>query len=223
MFSPMTLPDPKILVIPKPSLYRQLFAADSDAALRQLGRVTFNTEERDWTSGELAERIGEFDVVVTSWRSPKFTEEVLSAAKKLKLIAHSAGSIRFMLSEEVLENGFQVTTVAAAMAHSVAEFSLMLPMMLLRPIHRYDCDRKKAAEWLPVKLAGTGQEIAGQCVGVIGAGHTGRAFIRLLNAVGAHVWVFDPYLTDAQATELQVKRIETLDELLSNCNIVSLQ
>src|SRR5438132_8166456 len=82
---------PSILVLPKPSLYRQLFAPESDAELRALGHVEFHREERDLSSHELAERIGAFDIVITGWRSPRFSEEVLAAAKRLKLVAHSAG------------------------------------------------------------------------------------------------------------------------------------
>ena len=66
---------PSILVLPKPSLYRQLFSQQSDAALRALGRVEFHDDERDLSSDELAGRIAPFDVVVTGWRAPKFEDE----------------------------------------------------------------------------------------------------------------------------------------------------
>src|SRR5690349_15543816 len=89
----------RILVLPKPSLYRMLFSHESDQRLRALGEVEIPREERDMTSDELAKRIGAFDVVVSGWRSPKFTDAVLNNAKRLKLIAHSAGSVKFMLDE----------------------------------------------------------------------------------------------------------------------------
>src|SRR5881275_2067126 len=101
----MSAPQKNILVLPRPSLYRQLFSPETDARLKQLGRVTFNEQERDWTSEQLAEEIGNYDVVITSWRSPRFTDEVLANATRLKLVAHSAGSIRFMFSQESLERG----------------------------------------------------------------------------------------------------------------------
>jgi phosphoglycerate dehydrogenase-like enzyme len=219
----MSVPNPSILVLPRPSLYRQLFSSDSDAALRQLGGVSFNDQERDFTSEQLAAVIDNYDVVITSWRSPRFTDEVLAAARRLKLVAHSAGSIRFMFSQESLERGFDVTCVAAAMAPAVAEYSLMLTMLLLRPIHKYDRALKSGEDWMAVKSAGTALEIANQRVGVIGAGHTGRAFIRLLNCVGAKLWVYDPYLSEQDARELNAKRIDSLDHLLESCRIVSLQ
>src|SRR5690242_18029401 len=90
-------PAARILVLPKPSLYRMLFSPESDQRLRSLGEVEIPREERDMNSAELAERIGEFDVVVSGWRAPRFTDAVLANAKRLKLIAHSAGSVKFML------------------------------------------------------------------------------------------------------------------------------
>jgi phosphoglycerate dehydrogenase-like enzyme len=213
---------PNILVLPKPSLYRQLFSSEADATLKRLGNVDFHDEERDIGSDELAERIGKFDVVVTGWRSPKFTNDVLSAAKKLKLIAHSAGSIRFMLDDEAIGNGFEVTTVAAAMASPVAEMTLLLSMLLLRNTHKQDRALKAGEDWMPVKTAGMGEEILGQRIGIIGAGNVGRAAIRLLNAVGADVRVFDPYLTATDAKELGATKVDTLDELLKTCRIISL-
>lgn len=213
---------PRILILPKPSLYRQLFSPDADAKLRQLGSVTFQTEEHDPSSSELAGQIGDYDIVITGWRSPKFTDEVLAAAGKLKLIVHSAGSIRFMLEDSAVGKSFAISTVAAAMAPTVAEMTLMFAMLLLRRTHQQDRDLKAGLDWTTVKVAGMGQEIAGQRIGIIGAGHVGRAAIRLFDAVGARVCVYDPYLTPAAAMELNATKIASLDELLTTCPIVSL-
>src|SRR3954454_22945042 len=149
----------RILVLPKPSLYRQLFARESDAALRALGRVDFHSDERNLTSAELAEKIGDYDVVVTGWGTPKFDEQVHAAARKLKLVAHSAGSIRFMLDDSAIGNGFAVSTVAVAMAPTVAEMTLLFAMLLLRKVHEHDRDMKTGQPWETVKTAGMGEEI----------------------------------------------------------------
>jgi len=215
---------PSILVIPRPSLYRQLFSPQSDALLRSLGRVEFHDSENDLTSDELARRVAEFDVVVTGWRAPRFTDRVLENAGKLRLIAHSAGSVKFMLDDACLERGIEVTCVAIAMAPSVAETTLMFIMMGLRPLHRFDRALKDGEDWRTIKTAGTGlPEIAAQRIGVIGAGNTGRAVIKLLRAVGANVCVYDPYLSDASAGELGAEKIASLDELLASCRVVTLQ
>jgi phosphoglycerate dehydrogenase-like enzyme len=215
---------PRILVLPKPSLYRILFSPESDQRLRGLGAVEIPREERDMGSDELAERIGAFDVVVSGWRAPKFTDAVLTNAKRLKLIAHSAGSVKFMLDEAAFERGIQVTNVAAAMAPPVAEMTLLFIMLALRPVHAYDRQLKSGEDWKAVKGAGTSfsQEIAGQRIGIIGTGHVGRAVIKTLRGVQAHMVAYDPYLTDSAAEQLGVERAATLDDLLRTCRIISL-
>ncbi len=212
---------PDILVLLRPSLYAQLFTPEADRALREAGRVVFHDEERDLTSAELAGRIAGFTIVVTGWGSPPFTDDVLAAADRLRLIAHSAGSIKAMLPPTVFERGVVVTHAASAIAPAVAEMSLLLAMLMLRRAHRCH-ERLKRGDWEQAQSLAMGQEIAGQRVGVIGAGYTGRCFIRLLRAVGAEVWVYDPYLSEATASDLGVRKTG-LDELLSQCPVVSLQ
>jgi phosphoglycerate dehydrogenase-like enzyme len=210
-----------ILILVPPSLYSVLFTPQSDRALRELGRVVFHDQERNLSPEELAGRVAGFDVVVTGWGSPPFTGQVLAAADRLRLIAHSAGSIKHMLPRPVFERGIAVTHVAAAIAPAVAEMSLLLTLLMLRQAHRYH-QVLRAADWRATRSLPMGQEIAGQRVGVVGAGYTGRAFIKLLRAVGAEVWVFDPYLSQARAEELGVRKV-ALDELLSQCPVVSMQ
>ena len=212
---------PRILVLPRPSLYQTLFTAEADRALRELGQVTFHDEERDPTSNELAQRIGGFQIVVTGWGSPPFTERVLAGAGELQLIAHTAGSIKHLLPRPVFERGIAVTHAAAAIAPAVADLSLLLTMLMLRQAHRHN-QALKAGRWGQARDLPLGREIAGQRVGVVGAGYTGRCFINMLRAVGAEVWVYDPYLSEERAAELRVHRVG-LDALLSQCPVVSLQ
>jgi phosphoglycerate dehydrogenase-like enzyme len=213
---------PSILVLPKPSVYRRLFAPDADQRLRALGNVEFNADERDFSSVELASRLENYDIVVSGWGSPKFNDAVLEKAHRLKLIAHSAGSIKFMIGAEALGNGFAVTNVAIAMAPAVAETTLLLIMLCMRGIHKLNERMHRGEDWLSVKSTGSGREIGGQRVGVIGAGAVGRHTIRLLRGVGAEVTLYDPYVTDAQAREFGASKAATLDELLVGCPIVSL-
>jgi len=109
------------------------------------------------------------------------------------------------------------------MAPVVGEFGLLLTLLSLRPVHKLDRAMHAGVDWRNIKTTTTGDELAGQRIGVIGAGNTGRAYIRLVRALGVETWAYDPYLTDARAAELDVKRVATLDELLRECSIISLQ
>jgi phosphoglycerate dehydrogenase-like enzyme len=198
-----------------------LFTPQATRALHALGRVVLHDRESDLTSEELAERIPGFDAVVTGWGSPRFTDQVLTAADRLRLIAHSAGSIKGLLPPAVFERGIVVTHAASAIAPAVAESSLMLTLLFLRQAHKRD-RALRSGDWQGARALGLGQELVGGRVGVIGAGYTGRCFIKLLRALEAEVWVYDPYLSDERAAELGVRKA-ALDDLLSECPVVSVQ
>jgi len=212
---------PLVLVLPRPSLYRQLFAIDAHQALCQLGEVVFQDQELDLSSDELAGRIPGFDAVITGWGSPSFSDQVLAAADRLTIIAHSAGSIKQMLPRAVFERGIAVTHAAAAIAPAVADLSLALTMLLLRRVNLHDRDLH-AGDWAGAAALPMGSELCGTRVGVIGAGYTGRCFIKLLRALEAEVWVYDPYLSEDGACTLGVRTVP-LRQLLAECSVVSVQ
>ncbi len=219
----MTLSDvkPKVLVSVRPKLYDRLFR-HVDAELRASVDLTCQTSEQNWTSRHLADRIGQYDAVITGWGSPVFDEEVLKKADRVRLVAHSAGSIRNILPRAVFDRGIQVTHAAAAIAPAVADISLLLIMTMLRRLPAYDRAMHAGVPWQDAEKIGVGDEIAGTRIGVVGAGYTGRCLIKLLRALEADVWVADPYLTPSLATELGVRKTE-LDELMRSCPVVTLQ
>ncbi|MBN1640309.1 MAG: hydroxyacid dehydrogenase [Anaerolineae bacterium] len=214
-------PKPRIYVAFRPSLYQELFAPRADQALHDLGEVTFLDSEERQRPEDLAAAIGGYDAVLTSWGTPRFTDEVLAAADRLQVIAHTAGSIRGILPPPVFERGIAVTHAASAIAGAVADLSLAFAMMLLRGIHLRD-RLMRNGDWGAARGLPMGHEIAGTRVGVVGAGYTGRWFIRLLKAVEAEVWVYDPYLSEERAAALGVHRTD-LDTLFAECPVVSVQ
>lgn len=218
----ITRNNPKIFVCLRPALYQELFTAESDRALRQLGQVVLQAEETNLTPAMLAGRIPGVDIVITGWGSPQFTPEVLQAAGQLRLIAHSAGSIKKMLPLAVFEAGLAVTHAASAIAPAVAEMTLLLILLCLRRVHEFNQKLKAGDSWESTKTMGLGRELAGQRVGVVGAGYTGRQVIQLLQALQADIWVYDPYLGPERASQLGVRKV-ALANLLADCPIVTLQ
>jgi phosphoglycerate dehydrogenase-like enzyme len=66
------------------------------------------------------------------------------------------------------------------------------------------------------------QEIYQQNIGVIGASHVGKQLVRLLQNFNCNVLLYDPYCTAPQARALGAEKVETLEELFSQCMVVSL-
>ncbi|MBV7329552.1 hydroxyacid dehydrogenase [Chloroflexi bacterium TSY] len=151
-----------------------------------------------------------------------FIDDVLSAANRLRLIAHSAGSIKRMLPPNVFKKGIAVTHAATAIAPAVAEMTVLLILLCLRQAHKLDRILKDGGDWRGTKVLGMGQELAGARVGVVGAGHTGREVIWRLNALKADVWASDPYMSPERAKELGVTKVE-MDDIFRDCPIVTMQ
>ncbi len=211
----------QILVALRPTLVQQLFSQKHRQALSELGAVRFQPGEGRLTSSQLAEQIGAYDIVITGWGTPVFNDEVLAAAGRLKLIAHSAGTIKRMLPPAVFAEGRRVTHSAAAMAVPVSEMTLLLILLCLRKTHKMDRAFRERS-WETAKTYAPGEELAGRRVGVIGAGHTGRAVIRLLRAVGAEIWLSDPYLNAEGAASLGAFKV-SLERLMRECPVVTCQ
>ena len=79
---------------PMTSIMKQVFSEKVLEEINVLTRATFNTLDRQYSEDELYEAIPEFDVCVTGWQSPSFTERVIHRAQNLKLILHSAGTLK---------------------------------------------------------------------------------------------------------------------------------
>jgi phosphoglycerate dehydrogenase-like enzyme len=210
-----------ILLAITPDLRRRIFTPEVEADLAQLGQLNFHERSTNLTSAELAAKVGEFDAVITGWGSPPFDQSVLAAKGKLRIVAHSAGSIKHLLPPELFKSGIAVTHAAAAIAPAVAETSLALTLALLRRVPQYTSAMRAGAKWEDMASIGFGPELASTRIGVVGTGHTGRCFVRMLRALDVEVLAYDPYLTPQHAKDLDVRKVE-LDELLKTCQVISL-
>jgi phosphoglycerate dehydrogenase-like enzyme len=210
---------PHVLVtVPQP-LRDTVLSQETLAELASFGRVTLNEDGHNWRGAELAARLPGVDALLGSWGMPALTPEVLAQGDRLKLIAYAAGSVKYFVTDAVYDRGIRVTHAAARIADSVADITLLLAMMGLRKPQDFD-RRIKAGEPWPEKRDVATYEIRGKTVGLLGLGYVGRRSAALLQAVGAQVWGYDPYLSETDAAALGV-RLVGLDDLLRGCAVIS--
>ncbi len=211
--------NPEILVAIQPALFHDLFSDEMQRRLHDLATLTFAVGDENLTSAQLEQHIPGYDIVITGWGTPEFTDEVRAAAAQLKLIAHSAGSIKLMLPPAVFEQGIRVSHVSAALAPPVGETTLLLIMLSLRQFHKIDRAFKHGG-WQSARDFSPGIELAGQRIGIIGAGYAGREAMRRLGTLGVELWLYDPYLSADDAAAFGAQQVD-LDRLLRECPIVS--
>lgn len=90
-----------------------------------------------------------------------------------------------------------------------------------RKLEGTDAELNKAVEAGKKQFVGT--EISGRTLGVVGLGAIGRNVAQAAGALGMHVVGFDPGLTVEGAAQLSlaVRRVESLDELLTVAEFVT--
>jgi len=66
-------------------------------------------------------------------------------------------------------------------------------------------------------------ELTGKSVGLVGCGHVGQRLIELLQPFRTDLRVFDPYLDEATAKTLNVRRTSSLEDLLDHADLLVVQ
>jgi phosphoglycerate dehydrogenase-like enzyme len=198
---------PVVALSMRPQVAEHLFADEWDR-LEQVAALV-SREPFTALAGEAA--LAEVDVLLTGWGVPGVDEAVLAAAPKLRAIVHAAGTVKGFVGQACWDRGILVTSVAAANALPVAEFTVAAITLA-----------NKGA-FLAANRQAPNYEVGnrGKRIGLIGASKVGRLTIELLRPYDNEVVVADPLLTEEEAADLGVQLVE-LDDLLATCDVVSL-
>jgi len=188
--------------------------------------VKVNDKEVDYTTEQVAEEIGEFDGLVTGWGTPALDQSVFRNARRLRIIAHSAGSVKYMLSEDlvnryVIPTGIRVFSANDAIAYNVAESTIGYMIMASRRFINHALSIRTKGAWRDRTIPSNGQYLSGSKVGIIGASKVGRHVIRLLEPFDVRILVYDPYLSESDANRLDIEKT-SLDGVFSQCDFITI-
>jgi phosphoglycerate dehydrogenase-like enzyme len=164
------------------------------------------------------ELLAEVEVIFSGWSAPRMDAAFLERAPRLRAVFYGAGSIRHFTTDAFWDRGILVTSAYAMNAVPVAEFTLASILFSLKRGWYYALETKRLGHF-PSTVTPPGAY--GAKVGLISMGMIARLLRDRLRAFDLEVWVYDPFLTPAQAEALQVK-LAPLDELFRQCDVVSL-
>jgi len=173
----------------------------------------------DILTPETADNAKGFDGVCTVQRTPYARE----ALKKLHDFGISKLSVRNVGTDgfdykDLNDFGFTLTNVPVYSPNAIAEHASFLVGRLLRRVPEFDKKFEHGNfQWAPT----IGTEISGKTVGVIGTGHIGSVFARIMQfGYGAKVIAYD--IDPNPALENLGIYVDSLDELLEQSDIISL-
>lgn len=141
---------------------------------------------------------------------------VIDSKPSLKFIVRIGSGVENIDVAYAESRGVRVISTPEGNAHAVAEHCLGLLLSTLRHIPTAN-QEVRAGEWMREKNKGT--ELASHTYGIIGYGHTGPAFARLLTTLGCTVLANDCY--NASAGDAYA-RMTTMEEIFEQCDVISL-
>jgi phosphoglycerate dehydrogenase-like enzyme len=159
------------------------------------------------------------ELLVTGWGSPWFGAGLLDRAPSLRAIVHTAGSVRDLLSADLLRAGVTVSTAAAVNARPTAEYAVAL--IVLSAKHAWSHAHALASSGETRPQAGEAG-LFRTTVGVVGASRVGRLVMRLLGGYEVRLLLADPYLDAATARRDYDATLVDLDTLCRESDIVTL-
>ncbi|MBL8817306.1 MAG: hydroxyacid dehydrogenase [Planctomyces sp.] len=119
------------------------------------------------------------------------------------------------------ERGIMVCYTPHGPTQSTAEHTVGLIFAAAKTIAYADRDIR-AGRWHTKVTTLKGMELKGRTLGLVGAGRIGCQVAQIMQAVGMNVIAFDPVLTPDRATQLNLRKIEQLEDLLAQSDVVSL-
>ncbi len=143
-------------------------------------------------------------------------KKALLSKPSLRFVVRIGSGVESIDTEFAERYGVKVISTPEGNAPSVAEHALGLLLAALR--HTAAADKEvRRGEWLREKNKGC--EIGSRTIGIIGYGHTGPAFARLLKSFGCTIYAYDKFKSDFGSADVIEAPLETL---LEKCDVLSL-
>jgi len=175
------------------------------------------TYEPEITPEQIAEKIGNFEVVVVRSRT-KMTRELIAKADKCKIIARVGIGLDNIDQDAAKEKNIRVINAVEGAITAVAELVIGLMLSMAREIPRADREIRNG-NWIKKELMGS--ELKGKYLGIVGLGNIGKRLGRLARALNMNIIGYDVIpIDDEFSKEVGLMKAD-LDTLLSSADYVS--
>ncbi len=175
------------------------------------------TYESEITPEQIAEKIGDFQVIVVRSRT-KMTRELIAKADKCKIIARVGIGLDNIDQEAAKEKNIRVINAVEGAITAVAELVIGLMISMAREIPRADREIRNG-NWIKKELMGS--ELKGKYLGIVGLGNIGKRLGRLARALNMNIIGYDVIpIDDEFSKEVGLMKAD-LDTLLSSADYVS--
>ena len=160
--------------------------------------------EKYTDKSELLSAVADADALII--RSDKITEEVIAAAKNLKIVVRAGAGYDNVDLAASTAAGVTVMNTPGQNSNAVAE--LAIGMMIFQARGQFN--------------GKAGTELRKKKIGIHAYGNVGRYVATMAKGFGMEVWAFDPFISKEAIEKDGVKAVDSAEELYSNCEYISL-
>lgn len=207
---------------------RLLGAVENELGLREWieskGHTFVTTADKEGPNSAFEKELVDADIIITTPFHPGYiTAERIDKAKNLKYcVTAGVGSDHVDLNK-ANERKIGVYEVTGSNVQSVAEHVVMTILNLVRnfvPAH----NQYVSGKWDVAEVAQNSYDIEGKVIGTVGIGRIGQRVLRRLKPFGPKELLYSDYnkLDDATEAELGARRTESVEDLVKQCDIVTI-
>jgi D-3-phosphoglycerate dehydrogenase len=170
------------------------------------------------TPEQLAEKIGNYEVIVVRSRT-KIVKELVEKAGKCQIIARVGVGLDNIDQDAAKAKNIRVINAVEGAITAVAELVIGLMLSMAREIPRADREIRNG-NWIKKEMMGS--ELKGKYLGIIGLGNIGKRLGRLARALNMNIIGYDAVPIDEEFSKEVGLMKADLDTLLASSDYVSL-
>lgn len=159
------------------------------------------------------------DAVITGWGHPVISSDMISATK-IKLIAHTGGTVGSLVAPDVYDSGVKVISGNRLFAESVAEGVIAYMLMGRRRLPHY-VNNVREGGW-DLQTTHPTKGLLGETVGLVGFGTITRALIEMLQAFNVKIMLYSSHLPSEEYCKKYNVTTASINDIFSKCKIVSI-
>ena len=160
--------------------------------------------EKYTEKAQLLEAVGNIDALIV--RSDKVTQEVLDAAKELKIVVRAGAGYDNIDTAYAKEKGVVVENTPGQNSNAVAELVFGLLVYAVRNFYN----------------GKSGSELMGKKLGILAFGNVGRNVARIAKGFGMEIYAYDAFCPKEAIEAAGVHAVANQEELFTTCDVVSL-
>jgi D-3-phosphoglycerate dehydrogenase / 2-oxoglutarate reductase len=171
----------------------------------------------DSSRESIGRRATDADALLTTYAA--IDARLMESLVRCRIIARYGIGVDNIDLDAAKERGIVVTNVPDYCVDEVADHTIALLLTATRKIVAGD-RVVRSGGWGISELRPI-HRLRSRTLGLVGFGHIGRAVSVRANALGLSVKIYDPYIAETATEGLDVQRVDDLDELLRQSDIVS--